>query len=631
MRVILWPKVFGLANSELTDGPRVQWDVAAVLKHTRVPFQLVVDEQRSHGGIHRLRAHAAYGPKRQGDDHKSPRHGTEADLTCSRVKSHHILASGALICVVNAAANAQVADSAQTRVRWVSMFVPGSVAEDRARLDQLRGRASGRSWLLRAAATMTQPLEQLGVAPIRFHVCALRLAALLPQADLTWNSRLPFDRNDGGVWAGVGTTVHAIAGARAECGRVRLTIAPELWRAQNRPFPLLAPQQPWLSGFANPFYSGREASADLPLRFGTRPVTNLGPGQSALEVEAPYVTIGAGSQTQWWGPGVHNALVMSNHAAGIPGAYIRTTKPISARWGSVEARWMVGALTESPYFDYNDTNNLRSFSGVVAAYTPPGDSNLTVGFARVVYAATPGLGALSARFLDALGRWGEKANVRYATEGRAAEQMIEFFGRWIFPRDGLEVYGEWARVLLPVSLRSLLVAPQYSQGYTLGTQWLSNTDSAATAWRTNIEFTMVEQPRYTNSEPPAFYVSPVVPQGYTQRGQGIGALVGPGGSGQFIDVDRVRPDWSVGVFGGRIRFNDEQYYRRSTGALIFAHDISLYGGVRGYRRERRFDVAGELVAEKRMNYLFQNRFNGFDEDHTFDIRNVSLRLAVTPR
>ena len=512
------------------------------------------------------------------------------------------------------------------------MIAMGSPAEDAARLDQLRGTRNTSGWLLRSSGLLLPPLEGHSTRVGRRAGCDLRWTLLAPQAAVTWDSRLPFERNDGGVWSGRGVTTQISGGMRAECGRLRLVFAPELWHAQNRAFAILTATGPGRSGFINPFYAGREASADLPLRFGSRPITVVQPGQSSAELDAGYVTLGVGTQSQWWGPGLRNALVMSNHAAGIPSAYVRTTRPVRSRWGSAEARWMVGALTESPYYDVDPSNDLRSLSGLVVTIVPAFDTTFTIGVARVVYAPIANAAALPARFLDAVARWGPAANVREATFGRAAEQLSSLFLRWVFPSSGFESYAEWARVILPASFRSLLLAPQYSQGYTLGAQWISTPDTLTTAWRAQIEMTMVEQPRRSRTEePPAFYVSPVVGQGYTQRGRVIGAMIGPGGSSQFLAMDRLRPFWSVGGMLGRIRWNDEQYYRRPSSNLGFSHDVTLFSGIRGWRTLGRYHVSAELIAEKRLNYLFQSIVSGFGEDHTFDVANTSLRFAITPR
>jgi hypothetical protein len=547
------------------------------------------------------------------------------------VKSHWILAPGAATCVLATVAAAQ-APILGDRVAVTRVVYLGSEAEDAARLDQLRGRRGTAGWMLRTPTLLTARLTGDSTRVGRGRGCDLRWALVSPRAELTWNSRLPFERNMDGVWSGRGVTTMLSGGAIAECGRLRVAIVPDVWYAQNRAFPILASAGAGRSAFNNPFYSGREASADLPLRFGSRSLAVLQPGQSSAELDAGYVTIGAGSEPQWWGPALRNGLVMTNHAAGIPSVYLRTSRPVHSRLGNAEARWMVGALTESPYFDVDPANDLRSISGLIVTLSPAFDTTLTLGVSRVVYAPIPGALALPARFLDAVARWGPAANVRTATFGRAADQLSSIFGRWVVPSSGFEAYAEWARVILPASLRSLLLAPQYSQGYTVGAQWLSAPDTRITAWRAQVEATMLEQPRPSRTEePPAFYVSTTVAQGYTQRGRAIGAMIGTGGSSQFLAVDRRRPTWTAGLVLGRIRWNNEQYYRRPSGNLGLAHDVSLYAGLRGRYALREFDLSADIISEKRLNYLFQSNVSGFGEDHTFDVANLSLRFAVTPR
>lgn len=508
----------------------------------------------------------------------------------------------------------------------------GTETDDRARLSQLLGESPTDGSLFRTASSASRrlsPASQIG--RVR-DWCELRVAPVTPSVDITWNSDLPSARNDGATWAGRGVTAHALAGARAECGRLRVQVAPEAWYAQNRAFGMVGVALPTRSGFTNPFFSTPDLSADLPLRMGNEPVFVLEPGQTSIEVDVPHLTLGAGTESQWWGPGIRNSLVMSNHAGGIPSFYLRTTNPISTPIGRAEARWIVGALTESRFFDFDESNDLRSLSGLALAVRMPFDTTLTLGGARVVYAPIPGSGALPARFLDAVARWGEGGNLREAREGRAAEQLATLFLRWVLPRSGFEAYAEWARVILPASLRSLAQAPQHSQGYTVGVQWISGPIGPAPAWRIEAEGTNLEQLLPSRvAPPPSFYASPVVPQGYTQRGQSIGALIGPGSSSQWFAIDRLLRQWRAGFFVGRTRWHNDAFYRAPTGLSVWAHDVSLLWGLRGGATALGMDLCGEFVVEQRLNYLFQSATQGFSPDRTFDAGNISLRIVASPR
>jgi hypothetical protein len=513
-----------------------------------------------------------------------------------------------------------------TRLPFSTLVPMGSVAEDELRLDQLRGAAPD-GWLLRSSSHMLTPLAG---ASLRLgsdaRGCDARWSLVAPSGNVTWNSRLPLERNEGGVWSARGLTLHGAGGLRAECGRVRLVIVPDGWIAQNRAFAHLSSPSSGRSSFVHPFYGGREASLDMPIRFGTSAQIVAQLGQSFVDADLGAVSVTAGAQSQWWGPGMRNALVMSNHAASIPALALRTTQPLRTRAGTIEGHWMVGALTESPYFDYDVANDLRSLSGLVVTLSPAFDSTLTLGAARVVYAPISAATAVPGRFFDPVTSWGDRR-----TDGEPSDQITSLFLRWLFPAAGAEAYAEWARAVLPNSLRELLLDPQYGQGYTLGAQWLSTPDSLATAWRAQVEVTMNEQPRFTPGEPPAFYVSATGGHGYTQRGRVVGALIGPGGNAQFLGVDRRARNWSAGVTLGRTRWNNEQYYRRPTAVLGFAHDVSMYTGLRGWYRLGNTYLSAEVVREKRMNYLFQSAVGGYGEDRTFDVRNTSFRLSITPR
>ena len=210
------------------------------------------------------------------------------------------------------------------------------------------------------------------------------------------------------------------------------------------------------------------------------------------------------------------------------------------------------------------------------------------------------------------------------------DQLFSFFGRWIFPRAGFEAYGEWARYEQPQSLRDLLVLPQHSQGYTLGIQWARPVSDSGVV-RLHGEVTYLEpSSSYWQRNEIGWYTSRPVKQGYTHRGQLIGAGIGPGGSTQFAGADYlIGRTTQVGLFGGRIRWNNQAFYKSVR--PFYAHDVSLFLGARGSRRVGLMDISVELSTEGRMNYLFQSPSPDWDAQEAVDIRNHSLRISVTPR
>lgn len=63
------------------------------------------------------------------------------------------------------------------------------------------------------------------------------------------------------------------------------------------------------------------------------------------------------------GSGIRNALVLSDRAAGFPHLFLRTAKPVDVGVGMFRARWILGGLTESLYFDEDPSNGIARGAG----------------------------------------------------------------------------------------------------------------------------------------------------------------------------------------------------------------------------------------------------------------------------
>ena len=107
-------------------------------------------------------------------------------------------------------------------------------------------------------------------------------------------------------------------------------------------------------------------------------------------------------------------------------------------------------------------------------------------------------------------------------------QILTLFGRLVIPGEGAEVYAEWCRRRLPGSLRDALERPEHTQAYTLGAGWARA--AGAGRLRLQAEHTYAEKsPTYRAEPTGSWYAGRAVPQGYTHRGQVLGAALGPGG------------------------------------------------------------------------------------------------------
>ena len=498
------------------------------------------------------------------------------------------------------------------------LAIPGGALDKRQRLSHLNERSSTPGYLLRSS-TGSLIAAADGTASIR---------VLLPHFELKHNSEIPFTLNDGSLWAGRGLNGRLTFGFTAQRGGLKLVLAPQLVHSENAHFDLPPPELEDQSIFAAPWYRGPD-SADLPLRLGSEPYTGLQIGESTLAYSSEKLLFGISSASQWWGPGIENALIISNNAPGFPHLFVGTDAPLSVLKGKLEGKLVAGVLSPSLVHGGDDSGR-RSLSGLVAAYRPDAADWLTVGAARVVYASLSNPVGVVTRVADVFTRWSTGRDTTQASAGDAHEQMLSVFARGVFPGSGAELYAEWARVDLPDDLRDFLLVPDHTQGYTLGLAWARPVFSAVV--RLGGEVTYLEESAAYSSRPGrSFYTSRVIPEGYTNQGRSVGAAIGPGGSSQTGTADVYFPGGSLGLFAGRIRWANDAYYRAGPGRTSYlGHDVLVFGGVRGGWDMGSYMVEPSVAYGMRYNFLFQNPLIGIEGEQAVDVANWTLQLSIAP-
>ncbi len=532
-------------------------------------------------------------------------------------------------------AGGRAADSAAT-FRSSSLTLVTSDDLERVRTDQLiRGVAQGQSLLIRSASSLTPRLaESGGWAATLFE----------PQLLVVRNSGIPFSQNNSSMWAGRGISSRVLAGFRIEAPNVSVIFAPQIvasenlfWLQRHNYFQPLTPLGYIGRGYTFPFYF-YTFPIDHPLSFGENRIRSFDLGESTAMFTGGGVEAGISNENQWWGPGIRNAMLLSNNAPGFPHAFVRTSRPVETPVGGLEVRWLVGALSESRYFDTLSTNDTRSVASIAATLQSRWDPNLSFGVARSVYATTDKWQRVPLRWADVF-RGVTKDNPDILDQvwqedsvpgGR--DQLFTLFARWVFPASGAEVYGEWGRSRMPKSIAGFLRAPNHTQGYTVGMQWRGD------AWgggniRIQSEITQLEQSATFRDGPVgSWYSSNRVIQGYTNRGHVIGAAIGPGASSQFVGIDYIRPSWQAGAFAGRIRWNEDVHgnYGFPSYQSYCNHDVTLYPGVRGAIFSKFGSLSADLGLHNRLNVLFQNSGGCPNIGNRLDLRHTSLKIKFQP-
>jgi len=241
-------------------------------------------------------------------------------------------------------------------------------------IDSLVPRVSAHPWARR---------YDLASSPARR---GLRVDLVRPRVTLIENTRFPYGRNDGPVWAGRGLTTVVQAGVALRYGRFSATIAPLVFRAENASFPLMPNGETGRLVYADGM---SPETIDRPQRFGPGPHTVLDPGQSTIRVDLGKITAGISTANQIWGPADQSPLILSNNAAGFPNVFFATTRPVDVWIARVHGRLVYADLRQSAYSSLAGQSSGRFAPGLVAVVEPRGTYGLELGLARFFHRDWP--------------------------------------------------------------------------------------------------------------------------------------------------------------------------------------------------------------------------------------------------
>lgn len=448
------------------------------------------------------------------------------------------------------------------------------------------------------------------------------LKAYGPEWFNSFNTAAPYGQNDGALWQGKGYNTSLTAGARLEGYGLEITLKPQVSFSQNMEFDLVGP-----GVYGNEYSYFWKGNIDLPQRFGNKPYWTFDWGDTEIRYSWHTLTIGFGTQAIWLGPAWLNPMLGSNNAPSFPKFDIGLRKQRivipKVNWylGDIEGRIWLGQLSESNYFDNDPSNDKRQVSGMTLSYAPSFIPGLTIGFNKIC-----------------LNRW-DKFSLKYLNpfykdndQKNPEDQKISVTLDWIFPKIGFEVYGEIGK---DDGSTSNVSNPFHTVIYTVGLK-----QRIPFLEKYNIFFEIIgEVNKFEMSQDfqlqwsyMGYYSHSGISQGYTQKGQIIGAGTGFFGTSEFLGLKMYWKKGSAMIYYHRHTPDNNYAYNKAVGSSVpedyeelqkyWAHSKSF----RTFGLEASFFVTKDLNINAAFNSIWVNYPKYTNEDTGFMTFRVCLGL-----
>ena len=383
------------------------------------------------------------------------------------------------------------------------------------------------------------------------------------------NTHHPYGWNDGAMIPAKGLQTLVSAGVYLEYGMLSVQLRPELVAAANTEFDTFDKDHyDVITARYYDFYN----NIDLPARFGKTGYARAYWGQSSIRLNYKTLSFGLSTENLWWGPGMRNSLIMSNTAPGFKHLTLNTRKPIRTAVGSFEGQLIAGRLEGSGFGVlepereyYGDalyipkSNDWRYMSGLAVTWQPKWVPGLFFGLTRT-----------SQLYSDDLSGFGDylpffSSTTKVNADGALDEKRdnrSSVFMRWLWPEEHAEIYFEYGNNNDIGTTRNQLLEPQRRRAYIFGLRkMLPFNQSRNENLLISIEAAqMAETSPEDITDANSWYINKYVRHGYTNRGEVLGAGIGPGGNLQSLDLSWVKGLKRIGLQVERYVHNNDFYY-----------------------------------------------------------------------
>ena len=478
--------------------------------------------------------------------------------------------------------------------------------------------------LFHQEATQLLYLQQDSVAPIAYvngiqYQKSDTFRWLDPFSALHYNTGYARSYNDGPVWQGRGATLQANAGFQLKRKGLHITFYPNAYISENRNFEL-PPRNPDQNEFNYPFLA--YGYTDYVQRFGSDPFLAFNLGQSEIGYKGDFFQAMVGTQNFTLGPARYHQILMSNGAPGFPHINLGTPNKIPLHFrniqlGKIEANLIHGLLRESPYFDEVRKNNTRYFSALTLGYEIPYVTGLSVGLIKTMHKQTQYF-----ETIDLMAWWTVKSGglvldsngdtVVYSLND-LFDQMASAFLEYRIPESDFRVFFEFARNDFNGSLRRFLMEFEHSSAFSFGIERAFTLPKSTL----HLMYEHTQLARYKSwqwRDHPVWYTHWESTQGYTNRGQILGAGIGPGGISNLFTATRHTTSSLQKLTFQRIRFNEDYFevFIPNENEKIRRHDVEYTVGLKWMKLTGKINYGTNIDLSYRFGTHFQmnnDRFN----------------------
>jgi hypothetical protein len=448
--------------------------------------------------------------------------------------------------------------------------------------------------------------------------------------NIEFNSRHPYNRNNGSMGPNRGYQHILSAGIYAEIGLLSIQLKPEYLYSENKDF----------EGFGegpNGHYSAIWAKRyklwnkiDMPERFGEKSISKTLIGQSSIRLNFKGLSLGVSNENIWWGPSIRNSIMMSNHARGFKHITFNTTKPLKTKIGNFEWQVISGRLESSGYLPANSdfqhagtniyvpkinqqgrTDDWRYLQGYSITYSPKWVSGLSLGFTRWVqmYAAQA---EGKYWWMEGSPTWFPafqnlfRKNDKYENYEAQSNQAAGLFLRWLWKDSKAEIYVDYNHNDSKQNIRDLLLDSDHSRAVTVGLQKVFEitNDNFLFSWEwTQMEQTASRLLRNAGS----WYEHGGTYDGYTNEGEVLGAGIGPGSNSHYFALSRIRDKEKLGIALEIIDQDNDFYHEAFSNGGSFGGDYRRYWKdfnlhVNFSKKYKQFWLSSNLMYSRSLNY-----------------------------